>query len=390
MYVIISCMRRRQLLLSMLGHFTIDWYTGILRPLLPLIMASFSLTEGGTAMIPAILGTTAAFIQPLGAALAEKFGEKRIQIISILLASIFMPLIGVAGSVFSLVVYLALGRIGNAFFHPVAATFVGKLRFSKEHTAMTTFSIGGTIGMALSPIMTVWYVEHLGMKKLSYLCIFGVAIAVLYLIFIKEDVIEKEKKPVHSGNILSSLRARGVKELMLIIVLRTVAIFSFSTLIPLYLNSLGYKIVWIGYFLTLGTLSGALGNYIGAIVCDKVGPKIVNIISLGIASAFAMVVLSSTNLYILLFSYIALSFFSYSTMGSNISYIQSMLPNNRGVASSLGMGISWGIASIIFTVLSTLINSIGLYEVMILSALFLPVSSVMALRLPRKAELTLS
>ncbi|MCD6419742.1 MAG: MFS transporter [Synergistetes bacterium] len=375
------------MLLSMLGHFTVDWYAGILRPLLPLIMANFSLTEGGTALIPAILGTVMSFIQPFGAVLAGKFGEKRLLVASIFLTSVFMSLIGIASSVLMLIVFLVLGRLGNAFFHPVAATFVGKLRFSKEHTAMTTFSIGGTIGAALSPLMVVWYVEHFDMKSLLYLSIFGIVIAVFCAIFIREDIGEKEEKIRMSGNLFSSLKTKGVKELMLIIVLRTASTLSLSTLIVLYLNSLGYRIVWVGYFLTLGTLSGALGNYLGAVMCDRIGPKLVNIASLGIAGGFALLLLASTNLYILLFSYIALSFFSYATMGSNISYIQSMLPHNRGIASSLGMGISWGIASILFTILSTLINSVGLYEIMVISALFLPIGSAMALRLPKKEKI---
>ncbi len=371
----------------MLGHFTVDWYTGILKPLLPLIMANFSLTEGGTALIPAILGTVMSFIQPFGAVLAEKFGEKRLLVASILLTSVFMPLIGIASSVSMLIMFLVLGRLGNAFFHPVAATFVGKLHFSKEHTAMTTFSIGGTIGFALSPIMVVWYVEHFDMKSLLYLGIFGIVIAVFCAIFIREDIGEREEKIGMSGNLFSSFKTKGVKELMLIIVLRTASTLSLSTLIVLYLNNLGYRIVWVGYFLTLGTLSGALGNYLGAVMCDRIGPKLVNIASLAIAGGFALLLLASTNLYILLFSYIALSFFSYATMGSNISYIQSMLPHNRGIASSLGMGISWGIASILFTILSTLINSVGLYEIMVISALFLPIGSAMALMLPKRGKI---
>ena len=75
-------MKRGKIYIITLNHFTTDWYAGILKPLLPLIMVQFGLTGGQVSRLPAILGIIASFIQPYGAILGMKFGEKRVQIVT--------------------------------------------------------------------------------------------------------------------------------------------------------------------------------------------------------------------------------------------------------------------------------------------------------------------
>lgn len=375
---------KAQLALSSLNHFTVDAYTSMLTPLWPAIMTIFSLSQGTTAFIAASLGVIVVFIQPIGAILGIKFGEKRMQIISILLTAIFMPLIGVVNSLALVIIFLILGRIGNGFFHPNAAAFVGKMGFNREHTAMSLFSIGGSLGGAIMPVIIVWYVELFGFHSMYLLTLFGLIVAIisiLYLPTFKESADHVEQIP--GLGLKDSLSVKGVKGLVSVIVLRSLALMMFSNLLPLYLKQMGQSLVWGGYFLTFSTLAGTVGNYLGAILSDKIGPKNVNVLSIFAALPFALVLVLTRNIYIMLVMYIMMAFFAFFTMASNVSYMQEFLPHRKGIASSLGMGISWGTASLIFVGISSTINSIGLHSVLFIGVFSLLASAITALKLPK-------
>ncbi len=372
-----------QLTLNSLNHFTVDSYSAMLNPLLPLVMTTFSLSQGGTALISASLGVIAAFVQPFGAALGVRIGEKRVQILSILLAAIFTPLMGSTRSLILLVIFLALGKIGNAFFHPNAAAFVGKIGFEKPHTAMSIFSIGGTLAGALTPVMIVWYVKFFGMSHMYFLILYGLAVAVLSVLYLPKYKESSDKIDQIKGmGLKDSLAVKGVKKLMSVIILRSLTLVMFSNLIPLYLKALNYPLVWGGYFLTLATLAGTFGNYFGALLSDKFGAKRVNAFSLFMAFPFGFSIFFMKNVYLMLGMYISMSFFAFFTMASNISYMQTFLPARKGIASSLSMGISWGISSLAFMALSFLINIVGLKPVLITGSLSLLVAAFLSLNLP--------
>ena len=372
-----------QLTLCSLNHFTIDSYSAMLNPLLPLIMTTFSLTQGATAFISASLGVIAAFAQPFGAAFGVKIGEKRMQVVSILLSALFIPLIGSTKSLILLISFLVLGKIGNAFFHPNAAAFVGKIGFQKSNTAMSLFSIGGTLAGAVTPILIVWYVNIFGMKKMYLLASYGIIVAILSAIFLPRYKESFDKVMQAKGfGLKDSIAVKGVKGLMLVIILRSLTLLMFSNLIPLYLKQLDYSLIWGGYFLTLATLAGTFGNYFGAMLSDKIGTKKVNAFSLFMAFPFGLAMFLTTNVYLMLAMYISMSFFAFFTMASNISYMQTFIPHRKGIASSLSMGISWGTSSLLFMGMSLSINSIGLKPVLIAGAFSLLVVGLFSLKLP--------
>ncbi len=371
----------RQLALSSLNHFTIDWYTGFLNPLLPVIMTTFSLSEGNTAFISASLGILAAFVQPVGAALGVRFSERKMQLFSLLLAATCMPLIGIAPHLWILVIFLVLGNVGNAVFHPNAAAFVGKMGFRRQHSAMSVFSIGGTLGGALSPIMIVWYVKIFGMNMMFPLMAFGLVIALLSLVYLPKVKSDSVQQMTGFG-FRDSLRVHGVKRLVTVTVLRSLSLGVFTSLIALYLQSLGYGVVWGGYFLTAGTLAGVLGNYTGAFLSDKIGPKSVNAIGLFAATPFALLIPVSKNIYLMLALYVVMCFFAFSNMAVNIAYMQRFLPHRKGIASSLTMGISWGISSVVLSALMLIVNFVGINPILFVSGVAFLAGGVTVLGLP--------
>ncbi len=365
----------------LLGHFTVDWFSGILKPILPLIMNRFSLTAGQTALIPSALGIATSFLQPFGAYLGEIFSEKLMVILSILITLIFVPLIGISKSLLIFIIFISIGLIGNSFFHPNAASLVGQLKFKKPHTAMSVFSIGGTIGSGVAPIMILLFIDKFGFSRLPLLTLFGLVVAGIILFALLMDRKGMKKQKIKKPSMISALKSEGTKELLAVNVLRSLVIMGFSTLIPLYIVFLKLPIIWVGYFLSASRFTGAFGTYTGAVLSDKFGPKFVNILSLALGTLFGVFVFVTRNVYIMFAAFSVAFFFWFFTMGANVTYMQLLLPDKRAIASSLGMGISWGTASILLTILSLFIDKIGLVPVFIFVFLASPVALLLSLKL---------
>ena len=378
--------RHLSLIGLILGHFTVDWYSGILKPLLPQIMQIFSLTAGQTALIPSVLGILTAFFQPFSAAFGERFGEKFIVIFSIMLSAVFIPLIGISKSLIIFLLFLSIGMIGNSMFHPNAASLVGDLGFEKSHTVMSIFSIGGTIGSGLAPVVIIVFVNKFGFAKMPVLSVAGVvlSIAIAIMIFSGRDK-QKQKKEI-IFNFKSLFAKNGIFPLLLVNVLRSLSIIGFSTLIPLYLTAIGYSPIWGSYFLTSSRFSGAIGTYLGAALSDRIGPKAVNKISLLFGTLFGIAFFVFGNIYLMLTAFFFAFLFWFFTMGANVTYMQTLIPEKKGMASSLSMGISWGAASVILSVLSAFIDVIGLKMVFYIVFAASPVAFLLSFNLfePKK------
>ncbi len=381
-------MKKSKIFIITLNHFAADWYAGILKPLLPLIMIQFGLTGGQVSRLPAILGIVAAFVQPYGALLGMRFGEKWVQVATIAATAIFTSLIGSTKNLYIFVLFLALGRIANSFFHPNGATYVSKIPTDNRHTSMSMFSIGGTLGMAVAPISIIWFINKFGMERMYITSILGLGVA-LFSIYFLDDLREKED-PISQQKglgIFDAFRSFGVKKLFSVTVLRTFTIIVFSTLVPIYLHELNYSLTWGGYFLTLGTLAGALGNYIGAVISDKKGAKFINILSSFLATLFIVIFIFSHNLYTMLISFILLMFVATFPASANIAFMQDLIPHRKGVASSLTMGVAWGITNIVFMAISPFIDILGVHKVMIGIAFTVPIGGIVAFGLPKEEDL---
>ncbi len=381
-------MKKNKLLIVGLNHFAADWYAGILKPLLPLIMVQFGLTGGQVSRLPAILGIIAAFVQPYGALLGMKFGEKWVQVTMVAATAIFTSLIGSTKNLYIFVLFLALGRIANSFFHPNGATYVGKFSTNNRHTSMSMFSIGGTLGMAVAPITIIWFIDKFGMENMYLTSILGIAVAIFSTFFL-DDISNKEENVSQKKGlgIMDAFKSFGVGKLFTVTVLRTFTIIVFSTLVPIYLHQLNYPLLWGGYFLTLGTFAGAIGNYIGAVISDKRGAKFINILSSFLATTFMIIFISSHNLYVMLGAFILLMFVITFPASANITFMQDLIPHRKGVASSLTMGVAWGITNIVFMAISPFIDILGVHAVMIGIALTVPIGGIVAFGLPKEEDL---
>ena len=113
------------------SHFIIDCYPGFIAPLLPFIASKVGITMKDAMAIISIANISSYLLQPVFGYFSDKCKKRFFIFWGIIIASVFLPMMGFAESFLALTVAIVLGEIGVGFFHPQATSFVPK--FCKDN-----------------------------------------------------------------------------------------------------------------------------------------------------------------------------------------------------------------------------------------------------------------
>jgi FSR family fosmidomycin resistance protein-like MFS transporter len=148
------------------AHGVNDAYAAFLHPLLPRIMTRLGLNITLAATLAMTLSLGASLVQPLMGHWADRYGRRAFVVAGPLLTGVFMSLIGVAPTFGVLCLFLALGGLGSAAFHPPGASMAGRAGGRGGGTRLSFFSFGGSAGYAAGPLVAVGAVALVGLDRL--------------------------------------------------------------------------------------------------------------------------------------------------------------------------------------------------------------------------------
>ncbi len=370
----------RVLGLSM-GHFINDMYVGFLAPLLPLIIDKLGISITLAAGLMSILSIFTSLAQPVFAFIADKIRRPYMVILGPLMTAIFFSAIGWAHSYATLVVVIILGGIGTAAFHPQAAAFVGKSSGRQSGLAMSVFVTGGSGGYYMGPVVIMSIVTWLGLEYSFVSIVPGVLIAaILFFILPKLPHAPNRHAQVH-GHIEIPHQVRAIVFLYFISMIRSFLISGFNTFIPIYMEEQHYSPMMFAVALTAFGIPGAVGSLFGGALSDRFGRRTTIFTTIAVSLPFFGLFLALDGLPSLVGLAVA-GFAIYSSVPVVIIMAQELFPGRVNVASSLVMGLSWGVAGVMVTPLGALAERIGLSNALTLLILLGVVSCVLTLFLP--------
>ena len=158
-------MNRRALALLSVGHFLIDLCQGVVPALVPFLVEGRGFSKAAAAGLVFAISATSSVVQPLFGQLADRLAMAWLLPASILLAGAALALGAQATSYAVVLLAFGLSGLGVAAFHPEAARKANLASGDRRTTGMSIFSIGGGIGFALAPAVTLALVAapgHLG------------------------------------------------------------------------------------------------------------------------------------------------------------------------------------------------------------------------------------
>jgi FSR family fosmidomycin resistance protein-like MFS transporter len=137
-----------------------------------------------------------------------------------------------------------------------------------------------------------------------------------------------------------------------------------------------------GVALGVYNIAGVVGALIAGYLADRIAPKTIVCLSLLLSAAPLYAFVSTQDV---LSGYVLLAVGGGLLLASNsimVALAQELAPENSGLASSLPLGLSWGLASTSLPVIGSIADQIGVAETLKYLALLPVLTGVLALFLP--------
>ena len=369
----------RLIALLSLGHLVVDLNQGSLPAVLPFVKAAHNLSYATAATIVLAANVTSSLVQPLFGYLADQTARRWMLPVSVLLSGAGLALTGLAPGYGALLVLVVAMGLGVAVYHPEGYKTATGVAGARKATALSWFSLGGNVGIALGPPVITGLVTALGLAGSLGMLVPAVVVAALLLAMLPSFAHASAPRAA------TVTAARGVNMpgamalLILIVAIRSWASLGFTTFVPFYyIDVLGADPRLVGPLLFVFLGGGALGTVAAGPLADRWGSRAFMQWVFVAAIPFGVLFLRTEGLL----AFVMLGLFgAVLTSSFTVSVVlgQAYLPRNAGMASGLIVGLAIGTGGLGVTALGWVADRYGLPATLWTSAL-LPLAGFVATR----------
>jgi len=351
------------LILLSLGHAVTDLNQGAIPALLPVLRDTYGLTYAMTGAIVMVANLSSSVIQPVFGIASDKITWKWILPLGVFTAGFGMSIISIARTYGLLLAAVALTGVGVASYHPEGSRTAYHLSGERRGTAMSLFSVGGNVGMALGPVLAAFALAFWGLRGIVLFLAVSAFMAALLAPYVPK-IYQAERRQVNPQDDSEAPVVRqcwtGVILLVVIVALRSLVQFGVLTYVPFYyVDNLGGDPAHVGRLLLAFLGAGALGTLFGGPLGDIFGRKRVLMASTGLLFPVHLMLLASRGPAIFLVLAVE-GLLIVSTFTITLVMAQEYLPNNVGLASGLNIGLQTGIGGIASALLGIMADRLGL------------------------------
>ncbi|SRR5579884_19115 len=378
---------RRALALLTASHLIDDVNQGAVPAMLPFLIAERHLSYAAAGGLVLAATVASSVVQPIFGQVADRQPSPWLVPSGIFAAGGGLAGAALAPDYWLIFMCIAISGIGVAAFHPEATRLANYVAGDRRATSVSIFSVGGTTGFALGPLLTTWLLVALGVRGAALLIVPSAAMALLLLTQLRRLAAYHPSRATAAPGTSARPAAEDAwgpfGRLTAAIIVRSILFYGLNTFVPLYwIGALGQSKANGGAVLTLLLASGAAGTLIGGRMADRFGRKIVVVVSMAclfpLLLAFTAVATAAAALALLVPVGMAL-FAPFSVM---VVMGQEYLPNRVGMASAVTLGLGMTVGGLVVPGLGWLADQFGIHTAL-LSLTWLPLLGVLlALWLP--------
>jgi FSR family fosmidomycin resistance protein-like MFS transporter len=368
-----------------LVHFTGDFYTSFINPLMPVFVDHFSLTLTQVGIITGISRFLAFVVQPPIGYLADHYQTRIFILGGPLLVIILTSLMGIAPTFWILILLVAFGSIGSSMFHPTVAGMISTYSGRNVGFSLSVFNLGGTLAFGVGPLFITWFVASYGLKSMPLTMVMGLGVMVYLYMTVPAPQCEGLKAFGLIGSIREVFGAvwKPIILIWLIMASRAFVSQSLLTYLPVHYAREGYSLISIGGVVSLFTIAGAFSGLIAGYLSDRIGfkPVFYGAHLLTTPAIYAMLNMPGNWLYINAFITGA---FALATLPLGVALAQKLAPKGKSMASSLMMGFALGTGGVLTPMTGKLADMFSIAPVLNVIAILPVLTMALIYLLPEK------
>ncbi len=377
-------MNRRGLIFLAVSHMFNDVSQGAVPALLPFLVTERGLTYVAASSLVLAATVLSSLIQPCLGYYSDRHPVPWLMPFGVLAGGVGIALVGIAPTYWLIVSSILVSGMGVAAFHPEGSRFANYVSGQKA-TGMSYFTVGGSIGFSLGPVMLTPLILYFGLPGTLFMIIPSVIVAMLLIRELPR--LSAFRPPIQTNRLSASTEIAKwgpFFRLTAVIVLRTCAYFGLMTFVPLYyVRVIGTPISEANSALTLMMLSGAIGSGLGGYIGDRIGLKTLLVFSLFLVPPLLVGFILTEGLLRL----VCLGLLGMTIIGSSSSVVilgQGYLKSHIGVASGVTLGAAIGLGGLSVPIMGFVADHYGLTTTLWAMIAF-PLSAIaFALTLPPK------
>lgn len=329
------------------SHFALEGCHHFLPVVVPLLVMQLGVDYTQIGAVTFLAMTLTAGAQPLFGWLADRWQPELMIPLSIIWVGLCMALTGIMPTFTWLSLVVVSASLGSAAFHPAAGTVALSVAHRSPGIMFSVFSLGGTLGVAVSPLLIVYLLPVWGLSvTLLYLAVAVVAAGLIFLgmqVFMPEAV-QVRNRPRRSQVLSKEPLVPMALALLALLVLATMTrswVFgALITYLPAWIladfgsNTLG------GELLAVSAMMGAAGNLLGGYAVDRFSGWKVLTLSLCVLTG-ALWLLVRAPLWALMPCMMAIGVSQGATFPVPMLLARRIIPARGGLAAALVMGVAW-------------------------------------------------
>jgi MFS transporter, FSR family, fosmidomycin resistance protein len=379
------------LLVLSLGHLVTDIYQGALPAILPFLKDKLSLSYAMAGAIMIAANLTSSVIQPLFGYLSDKKEKAFLLPVGCVAAGVGLSLLSIPASYMYVLVLVIISGLGVASFHPEGYKTAHFFTGDRMATGMSVFSVGGNLGIALGPIISLSIITRFGFDYLPLMIVFAL-IFIALLFYARNSLVDAKPVQAAAGEGVQESTPKGAY-VALFLIIATVVMRSWTqlglmTYIPFYyIDYLKGEPIYAGTLVSAFLLGGVAGTLIGSFLADKWGHKLYLILSMVLTSLLFPLVFLAQG-FALFVALAAVGMVLISSFTVTVVMAQQLLPRNLGIASGLMVGFAIGTGGIGVTILGVIADHFGV-PVALKSIMALPLAGLVLslfVRYPARAR----
>ncbi len=338
----------RSLSLMALAHLTIELCNNFMPVTYPLLINRLGLTYTQVGIIALVAGICTSLSQPVFGYLSDRWGARRLTVLSVAWVGLLMGLVGLTWNYLSLVLLVGVGGLGSAAFHPAGATLASTSGSSRRGAAMSVFSVSGNLGTALSPLLVATGIGWLGLP--GTLVVIPVALLVSFFLGRQlsqarqiahvRAVMSPERPQSNQPNRIENGVLIGLALIIVAVMCRSWFQVTLMTYLPEWLRSQGASLAAGGQMLAVFMVSVGAGSLAGGALSDRFGRWQVLALSLGLLGPFHWLFLAAAGVWQMVLVGVMGTLIG-ASFPVSLVMAQEAWPGRVGLASALVMGLGW-------------------------------------------------